>query len=68
MFDDSKVKKVYAPAGLNTANVVDSTDLFHDAVNLVGGHGTAYSIANASNLNYFKVDEVGSPGFFTAAP
>ena len=68
MFDDSKVKKVYAPASLNTANVVDSTDLFHDAVNLIGGNGTTYSAANASNLNYFKIDEVGSPGLFTASP
>ena len=68
MFDNSKVKKVYAPASLNTANVVDSTNLFHDAANLIGGNSTTYSAINASNLNYFKVDEVGSPGFFTAAP
>lgn len=47
--------------------MVDSTDLFHDAANLIGGNGIIYSAANASNLNYFKVDEVGSPGFFTAS-
>ena len=68
MFDDSKVKKVYAPAILNTASVVDSTDLFHDAVNLIGGNGTAYSATNASNLNYFKIDAPGNPGYFTQKP
>lgn len=63
-----RLKKVYAPASLNTANVVDSTDLFHDAVNLIGGNGTAYSATNASNLNYFKIDAPGNPGYFTQKP
>ena len=44
--------KVYAPTSLNTANMVDSTDLFHDAANLIGGNGIIYSATNASNLNY----------------
>ena len=52
--------------------VLDSVDeadeLFSGNNNLIGGNGTAFSASNPTNKTYARIDEPGTPGYFTRKP
>lgn len=49
-------------------SITVATDVFANCVNLVGGNGTKWTAAQASNKAYARIDEAGAAGYFTAPP
>ena len=68
MFLNSKVKTTYTSNIFNTDQIDEHEELFGGNNNLVGGNGTAYSDSNPKTKVYAKLDQAGSPGYFTAKP
>ena len=71
MFADSGVHKIEVAANQFDMRSIDmrygdsSRDMFKNAINLVGGNGTAYSSSYSNNRAYAHVDAPGNPGYFT---
>ena len=61
-----KLKTIYVDGGWNTDNVTNSSGMFRDVWELVGGRGTAYSFSNPTDKTYAHIDGGPSnPGYFT---
>lgn len=60
----NSLKTVYVSDKWKTDNVTSSAIILYGATNIVGGNGTKYNKNNTS-IAYAKIDEPGSPGYFT---
>ena len=60
----SNIKTIYVGRKFNTDRLTTSTAMFTDSTQLVGGNGTTYD-ANHIDKEYARIDEAGSPGYFT---
>ena len=62
---DRSLAKVYVGDGWTTANVTESTEMFYDCRNLVGGAGTTFN-SNYIDATYAHIDGgTANPGYFT---
>ena len=62
----ANLKTIYASDKFNTANVTDSSNMFKEATNLVGGSGTKYD-STKTDKTYARIDGgTSNPGYFTA--
>ena len=61
-----KLTTIYTSDKFNTDNVTDSSNMFKEATNLVGGSGTKYD-STKTDKTYARIDGGPSnPGYFTA--
>ena len=66
MFRGSKATTIYVNSKFVTTAVTDSTDMFTDSTNLVGGAGTKYNSSHVDKA-YAHIDGgTSNPGYFTA--
>lgn len=68
MFSNARPRTIFVSNSFVLDGVDDSQDLFHDDNNLIGGNGTAFSASNPTNKTYARIDEPGTPGYFTRKP
>jgi len=67
MFGDSNnLETIYVHNDFDISKVIDSSDMFTNCSNLVGGNGTAYNSSNVT-ATYAKIDRTDVPGYFTQA-
>ena len=63
--NSNKLKTIYASDKFNTNVVTNSTDMFKDCTNLVGGAGTTYD-STKTDKTYARIDGgTTNPGYFT---
>ena len=55
---------IYADGSWSTKAVTDSTNMFYNDSNLVGGSGTTYNSSNIT-ATYAHIDKSSNPGYFT---
>ena len=67
MFSNARSRTIFASNSF-ALDIDDSQDLFYDNNNLIGGNGTAFSDTNPTNKTYARIDEPGTPGYFTRKP
>ena len=58
------LNKIYVSDKFVTTNVTDSTNMFKDCNNLVGGNGTVFD-SNNIDKTYARIDTSSTPGYFT---
>ena len=58
------LNKIYVNDKFVTTNVTDSTNMFGDCSNLVGGNGTVFD-SNNIDKTYARIDSSSTPGYFT---
>ena len=58
------LKKIYVSDKFVTTNVTNSTNMFGDCNNLVGGNGTTFD-SNNIDKTYARIDSSSTPGYFT---
>ncbi len=63
----TNLETIYATDQLDISNVTDTRGPLNQATSIVGGAGTIYSVANAKNVSYFRIDDPdnGKPGYLT---
>ena len=60
-----KLTTIYTSDKFNTDNVTDSSNMFKEATNLVGGSGTKYN-SSYIDKTYAHIDRgTSNPGYFT---
>lgn len=64
MFSNTRSSTIFASNSF-ALDIDDSQDLFYDNNNLIGGNGTVFSASNPTNKTYARIDEPGTPGYFT---
>ena len=65
MFNGAGFKTIYCNNDWNSlSNITDSTNMFSDATNLVGGNGTTYN-SSYVDKTYARPDTSSTPGYFT---
>lgn len=65
MFASSKIKTIYTSDTFVTNNANESTYMFTNATNLVGGNGTKYN-SSKTDKTFARIDGGSSnPGYFT---
>ena len=67
MFSNARSRTIFASNSF-ALDIDDSQDLFSENNNLIGGNGTAFSASNPTNKTYARIDEPGTPGYFTRKP
>ena len=67
MFSNTRSSTIFASNSF-ALDIDDSQDLFSENNNLIGGNGTAFSATNPTNKTYARIDEPGTPGYFTRKP
>lgn len=60
----NNIETIYASENFVTTKCGNSSELFVNDTNLVGGNGTTYSSSN-TGVSYAKIDKDGQPGYFT---
>ena len=65
--DMNALTTIYASTSFVTSQATNHTRMFNNATNLVGGNGTVYD-SNIVDRTYARIDEPGTPGYFTAKP
>ena len=68
MFNNARSNTIFVSNSFVLDSVDDSQDLFSENNNLIGGNGTAFSASNPTNKTYARIDEPGTPGYFTRKP
>ena len=63
-WNDTNLTTIYTSNKFKVNQVQSSTNMFLNATKIVGGNGTTYD-ANHVDKEYARVDEAGSPGYFT---
>ena len=64
----SDLTTIFVGSKWSTAAVTNSTDMFYNCRNLVGGQGTTFNYSNPTDKTYAHIDGGPSnPGYFTAA-
>ena len=58
------LNKIYVSDKFVTTNVTNSTNMFSDCNNLVGGNGTVFD-SNNIDKTYARIDSSSTPGYFT---
>ena len=64
MFARTRATTIYASDKFTTDNVTESTDMFNNATNLIGGNGTKYDSSHRDK-EYARIDTTENPGYFT---
>lgn len=59
-----KLEKIYVSDKFVTNNITESTSMFNENPNLVGGNGTSYSTSH-KDKEYARIDCLELPGYFT---
>ena len=58
------ITTIYVSEKFTTDNVTDSTNMFTNSKNIVGGNGTAYD-SSKIDKEYARIDTAETPGYFT---
>ena len=66
-YECTALTTIYVSSGWSTAAVTESSDMFTNCYNLVGGKGTTWNASNPTDKTYAHIDGGPSnPGYFTA--
>ena len=63
-YGSNSLTTIYASNLFNTNAVTDSSRMFIDATNLIGGNGTTYNSSH-TDKEYARIDTPTTPGYFT---
>ena len=68
MFSNARPRTIFVSNSFVLDSVDEADELFSGNNNLIGGNGTAFSASNPTNKTYARIDEPGTPGYFTRKP
>ena len=68
MFSNARSRTIFVSNSFVLDSVDEADELFSGNNNLIGGNGTAFSASNPTNKTHARIDEPGTPGYFTRKP